>query len=317
MERLPGTSRSLPRLDIRGPVLLGAAVLAIGVGGALAAAAVAPIDKGASLSGTLVVETRTRAVQHDRGGVVAEVHVKEGAEIDAGALIVTLDTSALGEQIAALRAQQQAASRQMELVRQEVQAIGELVAKQLIQRSRLLALERQLSELEKEAASLIARISIAEQDARKAQVRAPVSGRLLMLAVHGTGGVLTPGQTVAEIVPKDDRLVIEGRLSLALIDLVKPGMPAKVWLTGTTWREQRPLAARVAWISPDSVEDKRSGVAFFSARIELADPKSELVKEQRIHPGQRAEILVVTGARTLLDQLLDPIMRNVNRAFRS
>ena len=317
MHQLPGSSRTPPRLDIRGPILLGVAVLVLGVGGGLAAAGMAPIDKGASLSGTLVVETRTRSLQHDRGGIVAEVHVKEGSDVRAGDRIVTLDTSALDEQIGALRAQQQAAGRQMELIRLEVANIGDLVAKQLIQRSRLLALERQLAELEKEAAALIARVSIAEHDVRKAEVRAPVSGRLLMLAVHGRGAVLAPGQVVAEIVPKDDRLVIEGRLALPLIDLVKPGMPAKVWLSGTTWREQRPLAARVAWISPDSIEDKRSGLQFFSARIELAESREDLAKEQRIHPGQRAEILVVTGARTLLDQLLDPVLRSVNRAFRS
>ena len=93
-------------------------------------------------------------------------------------------------------------------------------------------------------------------------------------------------------------------------------MPAKVWLTGLSWREQRPLRARLAWVSPDSVEDKRTGSPYYVARVELSEARADIAKRMTLLPGMRSEVLLLTGERTLLDQLLDPLMRNINRAFR-
>lgn len=305
-----------PRLSLRGPILLGLAVIALVIGGGIGAATWTPIDKGASLSGTVIVETKTRAIQHDRGGIIGAVHVVEGAEIKAGDLVATIDTSALQEQVGALRTQQKAALRQLDLMREEALLLGDLVKKQLTSRPRLVAAERTIAEIEKEAAGFVGRIAIVEQEVAKAEIRSPVAGRILALAVHGRGAVVAPGGIVAQIVPLDDRLVIEGRLSPALIDLVKPGLPAKVWLTGVAWRDSRPLPARLAWISPDAIEDRRTGLTYFTARVELTQSRREIEGRLSLHPGQRADILVVTGARTLFEQLLDPILRNVNRAFR-
>ena len=73
----------------------------------------------------------------------------------------------------------------------------------------------------------------------------------------------------------------------------------------------------VELVSPDSVEDKRTGVYYFVARIEIEETRTELAKRVTLHPGQRTEILLLTGERTLLDHVLDPLLRNINRAFRA
>lgn len=314
---LPFTRRSLPRLKIRGPVMFGLLVITLLVGGGIAAASLVPIDKGASLTGTIIVETKSKPVQHQKGGIIGQIHVREGAEVKAGELLATLDTKQIDEHIAALRAQASAARRQLDLIRQETATFAELASRQLAQRSRVLALERQVAEIEKEVAGFQARIAMAEQEIGRAEIRAPVSGRVLSLAVRGAGEVVAPGGTIAEIVPQDERLVVEGKLSPALIDLVRPGQVSKVWLAGINWREARPLAAKVAWVSADSVEDRRTGLTFFVTRIELDEPRSEIAKRFTLHPGQRTEILVLTGERTLIDHILDPVMRNINRAFRT
>lgn len=306
-----------PRLSIRGPVILGLLVILVFFGAGIAAASIARIDKGASLTGTIIVESKSKPVQHQKGGTVGRVHVREGDTVQAGDLLISLDTAAIDEHIAALRAQAQAARRQLDLIRQEAATMADLTARQLAQRSRLLALERQVAEIEKEAAGFHARIALAEQEISRAQIRAPAAGRVLSLTVRGAGEVIQPGAAIAEIVPQNERLVIEGRLSTALIDLVRPGQPAKVWLAGLNWREARPITGKVVWISADSIEDRRTGVPYFVARIALSEVPEEVTQRAALHPGQRAEILVLTGARTLLDHVLDPIVRNINRAFRA
>jgi RND family efflux transporter MFP subunit len=310
-------SSSEPRLDIRGPLLLGLVIILVFFGAGLGTAAIAPIGRGAGFQGAIIVETKIKAVQHPKGGIVGRVLVTEGAEVKAGELLVTLDTKALDEQMVALRAQAEAAEKQLSLIRQEAATMGELMEQKLAAKSRVLALQRQVAEVEKETAGLVARTALTQQELERSEIRAPVAGRILSIAVHGAGEVLTPGATVLEIVPKEDRLVIEGRLPPQHIDSVKAEMPAKVWLTALSWREQRPLAARLAWISPDTVEDKRTGATYYVARVELNETRAEIAKRFTLHPGMRAEILVVTGERTMLDQLLDPIMRNVNRTFRT
>jgi len=307
---------NIPKLDIRMPVRLGFLVIVIFFGAGVGGAAMAPIDKGVSLPGTIIVETKVKAVQHERGGTVGTIHVTEGQTVEAGDLLVTLDTKSLAEQISALNAQADAAVRQLDLARQEAETMMELQKRKLAARSKVLRLQRQVAEIEKEVAALNARIAVAEQELKRAVIRSPVAGRVLRLHVNGPGAVIRAAAAVAEIVPKSDRLVIEGRLSPNAIDSITHDMPAKVWLTALSWREQRPMPARLKWVSPDSVEDRRTGASFYIARVELSETVEEIAKRVKLHPGMRAEILLLTGKRTLLDQLIDPLMRNLNRAFR-
>ena len=306
-----------PRLNIRGPVYCGLLVVAVFFGGGVGGATIAPIDKGISLSGNIIVEQKVQSIQHQKGGPVGRVHVAEGQDVAIGQVLVTLNTQALDQQITALKSQAQAAARQLDLIRQEALTMADMADRKLAARSKVLNLERQVAEIEKETAGFIARIAIAEQDLARAEIRAPVAGRVLSLAVHGPGAMVQPGATVLEITPQTDRLVVEGRLSQIHIDDIKHGMAAKVWLTGSTWRDSRPISAKLAWVSPDSVEDKRTGAFYFVARIELEETRTEVSRRVALHPGQRTDILLLTGERTLLDHMLDPLLRNLNRAFRA
>ena len=314
---LPGTTRDARRaLDVRAPMWAGLAVIVAFFGFGVGTAAIAPIDKGIGMPGTIIVESRVKPIQHELGGTVAKIHVSEGQKVSAGDLIATLEISGLSEQHTALEAQQVAAKRQLMLTVQEAETMRDLFARKLASRSRLLATERQVAEIEKEVAAIAARIALVRRDLSRAEIRSPEAGRILTLAVKGSGAVLKPGATAAELVPEDDRLVIEGRLNPNQLENVRPGMPAKVWLTALSWREQRPLAARLAWISPDSIEDTRTGRAYFAARVELQERLSNIENKFSLQPGMRSEVLLMTGERTLLDQLIDPLMRNINRAFR-
>ncbi len=304
-----------PRLDVRTPVGLGLVVIVLFFGFGLGAAALAPIDKGVSLPGTIIVESKVKPVAHPRGGVVDKIHVIEGQVVKEGQLLVSLETSTLDEQVTSLKAQSDAALKQLLLARQEAATITDLQMRSLASKSKVLALDRLVAEIEKDVANFKARVVAAESERAKTDIRAPVAGRVLSLQAHASGAVMQPGATVVEIVPEADRLVVEGRLQPHQLENVKAGMTAKVWLTALSWREQRPLVAKLSWISADSVEDKRNGNAYFVARLEFDEVRGEITKRMALQPGMRAEILLMTGQRTLLDQLIDPLMRNVQKAF--
>ncbi|MBU1211438.1 MAG: HlyD family efflux transporter periplasmic adaptor subunit [Alphaproteobacteria bacterium] len=310
--------KRIPRLDIRAPVLFGLSIIVLFFGAGIGGAAIMPLDRGVGMSGQFIVETKVKLVQHERGGRIAAIHVAEGQEVAEGDIVVTFDTSALIEQIEALKAQAGASFRQLDLARQEASTMNDLLERKLTQRSRVLAIERQVAQIEKEVASINARVAVAEQELTHAEVRSPVSGRVLTLKVNGIGAVAEPGGILMEVVPASDKLVIEGRLPPDSIENVVPGMAAKVWLPALSWREQRPLAAKLSWVSPDSVEDQRTGGRYFTARLVLDEAAArELSGKLTLVPGMRAEIMLLTGKRTLLDQIVNPLMRNMNRAFRN
>ena len=93
-------------------------------------------------------------------------------------------------------------------------------------------------------------------------------------------------------------------------------MQAKVWLSALNRREAEPLKARLAWISPDSIEDKQTGQSHYRVRVVLKDSRERIEQRVQLHAGMRTEILIIKGTTTVLDSLLDPILRSVERAFR-
>ena len=306
----------IPRLDLRLPVVAGVlAVLAFCVAG-LGGAAFVPIEKGVGTSGKIVSEAQTKPVAHLRGGSIADLNVADGQHVAMGDVLMTLDTQALQEQIGALKAQSEAAFHQLELVRAEAATVANLIERKLAQKSRLQQIEQQVQEVGKEAAGLSSRIALVQAEIDKSALRAPIAGRIVSLAVAGRGTVVEAGTTALEIAPDEDRLVIEGRLTPAQAAGIKPGVPAKVWLTASNWRDQRPLAAKLSWISAASLDDKRTGQPYFLARVELDDARAEINKSFTLQPGMRAEILLVTGQLTLLSELIDPFMRSVHKAIR-
>lgn len=93
---LPGRGRGLDDAhglptDTRSPARLGFRVLAIGFGGFLLWAALAPLDEGVPTSGVVTIDTKRKAVQHLTGGIVKSVHVKEGQIVAEGAPLMEID----------------------------------------------------------------------------------------------------------------------------------------------------------------------------------------------------------------------------------
>ena len=302
----------------RGPILMGMVFALLFITFGFAWAGMAPLTKGATAFGRIIVETKAKKLQHQLGGTVERVLVREGQDVEGGQLLAVMETASLVRQLKAMRHQLEATRRQRQLLGEEIVVYRTLFEKQLTQKSRVLALQRQAAELEKEIYRLVATVGNLEHRVSKSEVRAPGDGRILQLAVHAKGEIVPPGGTVLEFVSTTDRLVIEARLSPSDVDEVHPGMPAYVWLTAFSRRQVPPLKAEVAWVSPDVVVDRPDAPAHYLVRVILSNPASlPGGKRNILRPGMNAEVVVVTGKQTLLDQLLEPFLRGVSRASRT
>jgi adhesin transport system membrane fusion protein len=138
----------------------------------------------------------------------------------------------------------------------------------------------------------------------------PVRGIVKNLELTTIGGVVSPGGTLMEIVPIEDTLVIEARLSPRDIAFIRPGLPATVKITAYDPSVYGTLEAVVDRISPDTLQDEvyRDQVYY---RVYLHTLTSSLRTkdgvEHAIIPGMVATVDIRTGSKTILDYLLKPV----------
>ena len=210
-----------------------------------------------------------------------------------------------------------ARSQNVALIARAGQNIGEADLRiSDLQATRLDEVMQLLHEAQNELNQLDEQVRAAEDMLRRTEIRAQRDGTIVDLQVHTAGGVIVPGARLLDIVPSDDRLVIEARIEPDDIDVVEAGLPARVRLTAFSQRNLKPIEARVMWVSADRLVDERTGEAFFLAWIELTEDPAEVIPGGALYPGMAAEVMIATGERTALDYLLSPIIASVDRAFR-
>jgi adhesin transport system membrane fusion protein len=151
---------------------------------------------------------------------------------------------------------------------------------------------------------------------QRATLRAPVHGIINKLNVTTIGAVVQPGQSIIEIVPLDDALLIEARIRPQDVAFVRPDLPASVKLTAYDYRVYGTLPGRVIRISADTIADSE-GETFY--RVIVRTEQNHLTEgdtELPIIPGMIASVDIQTGEKTVLDYLLNPITRVRHEAFR-
>jgi HlyD family secretion protein len=155
-----------------------------------------------------------------------------------------------------------------------------------------------------------------EDDLNRLRICAPRSGHVNELAVHTVGGVIHPGETILEIVPRGDLLVIEAKVAPADIDQLTPDQDATIRFPGLDHRTTPRLAARVQTIAADVTADEASHTQFY--KVQLTIPQEELTRlnGQKLVPGMPVEAFITTTDRTVLSYLIKPVMDQIVLALR-
>ena len=428
-----------PRQAIRRLELTGYALILLLFGGAGVWATTTHIAGAVIASGTLVVQSNVKKVQHPSGGVVAEIRVHDGDHVRSGQILIRLDatiaratvgvvraqldelkarlarlmaerddaadivfpenllarrteqqlsatlagerglfksrrTAKRGqrsqlrqriaqarEEIRGLKAQQAGKEQELKLIDRELVGVNDLYNKNLVAISRLMQLRRDKARLSGERGQYIAEIARAKgkisetelqiiqldkdfrtevlKDLREAQgkiselterlaaaqdqlkridIRAPQDGVVNQLSVHTVGGVIGNGELLMEIVPRNDKLIIEAKVEPRDIDQVKLGADAVVRVLAGEERANPDLTGKVTLVSADLTRE-RSGLAeraFYVVRISLSKSEVARLGELKLVPGMPAEAFIQTYPRTPLQYLIKPLTDQMARAFR-
>jgi HlyD family secretion protein len=209
------------------------------------------------------------------------------------------------------------AERRARIARAE-QAIGEAELQIIAQdTAHLEAINEEASRVQFELAEVEQQLAASRDVLERTLIAAPTDGTVVQLRFRTPGGVIRPGEPVLEIVPKDEELLVDARVSPMDIDIVRAGLRARVVLPAFQQRHMPQIEGRVRHVSADAIVDPQTGQRFYEIRVEVdAAPLAALEPEVRLTPGMPAEVYVTTGERTLLDYLLSPFYRSLRRAFR-
>lgn len=150
----------------------------------------------------------------------------------------------------------------------------------------------------------------------RTEIRAPARGVVMGLKAHTTGGVISPGREILQVVPVGDRLVIEARIDPIDIDDVEVGQQATVRLTAFKLRSTPIIVGTLINLSADTLVDEYSGTPYYLARIEVSKEQLASLGDLQLQPGMPVEALVKTGTRTALGYMLSPLTENLGLAFR-
>lgn len=342
-------------------------------------ATVAEVSTG---DGRVVPTSREQVVQTLEGGILRELHVREGDIVEAGQVLAQLDLTKTESSVeesasryratlatvarleaesndtqlvfpseldaypeliaaetrlyntrrAALEESLAGVRRSMQLVREELDLTRALAEVGAASNVEVLRLRRQISELELQESDKMSQYMILareELSGAKAEsqslasivrgrndslsrltLRSPVRGIVKDIAVTTQGGVIPANGKLLAIVPLDDKLLIEARISPRDIAYIYPGQSAQVKITAYDYNRFGSMEGEVMLISPDTIQDEVRADLFYY-RVFVQTDTDALIdssgNRNPIVPGMIATVDIRTGEKTVFDYLMKPV----------
>jgi HlyD family type I secretion membrane fusion protein len=199
------------------------------------------------------------------------------------------------------------AKRLIERYQLEGQQIGKNFVEQV---------ENELYQVEQEAYELTQRMRAVQDQHARLDIRAPVSGVVVNMAAHTVGGVVAAGSRILDIVPNNDRLLVEAQVRPTDIDGVRPGLGADIRFPAFERLNMPHITGRVTMVSADRIVSDRSDSGHYLVRALVDDGQLAKVGGLSLVPGMPAQVIINKGEGTLLGYLTAPLARLFWTAFR-
>ena len=150
------------------------------------------------------------------------------------------------------------------------------------------------------------------------EILAPVDGRIVGLQVHSPGGVIQPGQALMDIVPEGSPLVAEAHIPVDKITEVYVGQEAQAQLDAFERNTTPMIPAKVLHIAADRQEEQTSmgNVPFYLSILKFSPESAKGADGVYLSPGMPVIAFITTKKQTILSYMLEPLLRNWDRALR-
>jgi adhesin transport system membrane fusion protein len=229
-----------------------------------------------------------------------------GQLIDESLALISKEVG-IGESLIAV-----GAASNVEVLRLKRQRAELALKKSDLRSQYLVEAQQDLAKVSEEVEALAPVVRGRSDTLKRLTLRSPVRGVVKSIDVSTIGGVVTPNGEIMQIVPLDDQLLIEARMSPRDIAFIHPNQRAKVKITAYDYAIYGGLEGEVASISPDTIKDEVNPEIYYY-RIFVRTKSVSLVNKAGKHfpivPGMIATVDVHTGSKTVMQYLLKPLNR--------
>jgi len=176
--------------------------------------------------------------------------------------------------------------------------------------------QSQLTDVQKEAASLADRLRALDYEVAHTVLRSPIDGIVLGLSATTVGGVIQPGSEVMSVVPVDEPLQVDAMIPVQAIDKMVPDLPVDISFPAFNHARTPNIPGRVLTVSADRLIDEVTKEPYYLAQVEVTETGMDLLGNNHIRAGMPATVTIKTGERNLMSYLLKPMLVRIDTAFK-
>ena len=267
-------------------------------------------------NGKIIASSKVQVIQNLEGGIINEIAVKTGQKVQENDLLVKLDETQFLGDLNSANQQLISLEQSLELLEEERLILEPLVDDKVEPRINLIRLLQRISTAQSEYQATLDQIPNLQDKLKRTSVRAPMDGIINRILNNTTGGVVQPASPILEIIPLNDELIIEVEVSPTDIAYVIKGQKAIVQLSAFDFAVYGSLEGEVLNVSPDTVT-KDDGSTWYVCLVSIpADGITSMSRELQLLPGMQATVNIVSGSKTILSYLMQPVTNIKNKAFR-
>ena len=176
--------------------------------------------------------------------------------------------------------------------------------------------DNQLQEMQKNRDALLTKLDAAKFDRDLAEVKAPVSGSVVGLKVFTVGGVITVGQVLLEVVPKDETLIVQAKIPASIIDKVRVGMETDMRFTAFNQTTTPVIPGVVKLVGADKEPGTNDKEEYYLGQVETTKEGLQKLAGLKVQPGMPVDVVIKAGERTFMSYLLKPLSDKFALAFK-
>ena len=150
----------------------------------------------------------------------------------------------------------------------------------------------------------------------RVEIVAPQSGVVVGLNIVSENAIVPPGETLMELVPQEDELIVEALVKPEDIEALRVGLDTQVRLTAYSFRKTPPINGKLIHISADRISDQATGSSAYLARVSLNKAELKALESISLYPGMPAEVMILLEQQTPLEYLLNPLSVSAYKAMR-
>lgn len=278
----------------------------------------AELDEVAAGSDTRIMQRR-QDVEEEKASLSQYEDVLVLSEKELAVTKPLLSSGAVSE-IEVLRLERQIVELKANIKKSKVaiarglNAIEEEVIKKEESRLRLInRWSQELTEATGEMATLQQSQTSLEDVVSQAELKSPINGTVQRMLFNTVGGVITPGSAVVELVPQDDQLIVEAKVSPKDIAFIREGQSAILKFSAYDYTIYGGMSAEVKHISADAITNEKDET-YYLVRLETKEHIGNA--DLDIIPGMIVQVDILTGKKTVLNYILSPLFNVTSAALR-